>query len=89
MNKVLLMAMMIFFFSIADTFAGTIQYLGTGRPAEQMKITYSRDKGSSWKTVYIKMGQTLSIPPDATHLNINNVPCDPKRNYKIKDGNVF
>jgi hypothetical protein len=69
--------------------AATIQYIGGGRNEAPVAISFSRNNGSSWQNAKVGPGQTLTVPPDATHLNINNVPYDPKRNYKIRKGNVF
>lgn len=69
--------------------AGSIQYIGTGRSAPKVKVTFSRNNGASWEYKEVKPGQTYHVPKDATHLRIDNVPLDPKRNYKVKDGNVF
>ncbi len=69
--------------------ASTIQYIGTGKPAKTIEIAFSRNKGASWTKKTIKPGQVVSVPPDATHLYIDNNPRNPSQNYKIKDGFVF
>lgn len=69
--------------------AGSIQYIGTGRAAPKVKVTFSRNNGATWEHKEVRPGQTYTVPKNATHLRIDNVPFDPKRNYKVKDGNVF
>ena len=72
-----------------QVYAGSIQYIGTGRNAPKVKVTFSRNNGATWEHKEVKPGQTYNVPKDATHLRIDNVPFDPKRNYKVKEGNVF
>lgn len=69
--------------------AGSIQYIGTGRTAPKVKVTFSRNNGATWEHKEVKPGQIFTFPKDTTHLRIDNVPFDPKRNYKVKEGNVF
>lgn len=69
--------------------AASIHYLGNGKGGPAVKVTYSRSHGGKWEHKTMKPGQTFSIPKDATHLRIDNVPYNPKKNYKIKDGNVY
>lgn len=73
----------------SNVLAGTIQYVGTGRSNPPAQVTFSRNNGASWQNLEIKPGQAFNVPRDTTHLYINNVPRDPRLNYKIKDGNVF
>lgn len=73
----------------SSAFAGVIQYIGTGRPAPAVEVTFSRNNGASWQKTEVKPGQAFHVPRDATHLNINGVPRDPKRDYKVKEGNVY
>ena len=89
MKKILFLTAFLFIFSITNAFAGSIQFIGTGKKCDQVKVSFSRNKGASWQNVQIKMGQTFNVPRDATHLTINNVPYDPKKNYKVRDGNVY
>jgi len=77
------------FFLTGNAYAASIQYIDTGKESPKIKITCSRNNGASWKQDYIKKGQTYMVPPDATHLMINDIPRDPKRNYKVKEGNVY
>ncbi len=67
---------------MSNTFAGTIQYIGTGRSSLPVAVKISRNNGSTWNTVQVKPGQTYNIPRDATHLMINEVPRDPKKIIK-------
>lgn len=87
--KNLLIAILGTFLFASSAFAGSIQHIGTGKPAPAVQVTFSRNNGASWQKTEVKPGQTFQVPRDATHLNINNVPRDPKRDYKVKDGNVF
>mgnify|MGYP006916307965 CR=1 FL=1 len=89
MKKVLLITAFLSIFGITNALAGSIQYIGTGTKGEPIKVSFSRNKGASWQNVQVKMGQTFNVPRDATHLTINNVPYDPKKNYKIRDGHVY
>lgn len=73
----------------SSVLAASIQYISTGRQAPEMRITFSRNGGASWQQGAVRPGQVFNVPPDATHLTINGVPRDPKRNWKVKDGNVF
>jgi len=79
----------IFCFSVNSGYAATIQYIGTGKKEVPVEISFSRNNGTTWKNAKVVPGQTFAVPSDATHLNINNVPRDPKKNYKIREGNVF
>lgn len=89
MKKIVLLLVIASFLGISAAQAGSIQYIGTGRDAPKVKVSFSRNKGASWEHREVKPGQTFSVPGDATHLRIDNVPLDPKRNYKVKDGHVF
>ena len=87
MKKILLI--IIFIITATSVDAETIQYIDTGKKSPCVKIVFSRNNGSSWKENIIRKGQSCNLPKDVTNLFINNVPYDPKKNYKIKDGNVF
>lgn len=89
MKKIALFLALASFLGASAAQAGTIQYIGTGRDAPKVKVSVSRNRGASWEHKEVKPGQTYTVPKDATHLRIDNVPLDPKRNYKVKDGNVF
>lgn len=89
MKKILLLVMVVFLFSGSNANAGAIQYIDTGRQSPKIKVSFSRNNGASWKHDVIKKGQIYNVPRDATHLMINDIPRNPKRNYKVKDGNVF
>ncbi|WP_165071993.1 hypothetical protein [Desulfovibrio sp. ZJ200] len=69
--------------------AGSIQYLSSGRKAPPVKVTFSTNNGGIWEHRVLKPGQICTFPKGTTHLRIDNVPFDPKRNYKVKEGNVF
>ena len=69
--------------------SATIQYIGSGKKDAPVDISFSRNAGSTWQNAKVGPGQTFTVPPDATHLNIKNIPYDPKKNYKIREGNVF
>lgn len=89
MKKIILFLALAYFLGIPAAQAGSVQYIGTGCAAPKVKVSFSRNKGATWEHKEIKPGQTFSVPRDATHLRIDNVPLDPRRNYKVKDGNVF
>lgn len=89
MKKLVLFLVLATFLGSAVAQAASIQYIGTGRNAQKVKVTYSRNNGATWEHKEVKPGQTFNVPKDATHLKIDNVPHDPRRNYKVKDGNVF
>lgn len=88
MKKVIMLFLVAFLISPAVAMGAVIQYIGTGRPNPAIEVKVSRNNGSSWEKKAIKPGQTYHIPPDATHLEINNAPRNPKQNYKVKDGNI-
>lgn len=88
MKKVLATVLCSFLFA-SSVFAASIQYVGTGKVNQPLRVSLSRNNGATWQKAEVKPGQTFNVPRDTTHLNINNVPRDPKRNYKVKDGNVF
>ena len=69
--------------------AASVQYLGEGRKEPTARITISRNNGKTWEHKELKPGQVYTIPKDTTHLQINNIPYSPSKNYKIKEGNVF
>ena len=79
----------LFCVAASSGYAATIQYIGSGKNDAPVEVSFSRNNGSSWQNAKVGPGQTFSVPSDATHLNINNVPRDPKKNYKIREGNVF
>ena len=79
----------IFCVTVNSGYAGTIQYIASGKKDVPVAISFSRNNGASWQNAKIGPGQTVTVPPDATHLNINNAPYDPKKNLKIREGNVF
>ena len=89
MKKMLILTIFAALFFVTDTLAGTIQYIGTVNKNEPVNVSFSRNRGASWQTVQVKMGQTFNVPRDATNLTINNVPYDPQKNYKVRDGHVF
>lgn len=89
MKKVLFLILVTFLICSTNAFAANIQYIDTGKQSPKIKVSFSRNNGASWKQDYIKKGQTYNVPRNATHLMINDIPRDPKRNYKVKDGNVF
>ena len=72
-----------------ETVMAIIQYIGSGKKDAPAEISFSRNNGATWQKAQVGPGQTFAVPSDATHLNINNVPRDPKKNYKIREGNVF
>jgi len=76
-------------FGVTSGYAATIQYIGSGKKDAPAEISFSRNNGATWQNAKVVPGQTFSVPADATHLNINNAPRDPKKNYKIREGNVF
>ena len=76
-------------FVASAALCASIQYVATGHQSREIKITFSRNNGGTWQGVVVKPGSTYVVPNDATHLTIDGVPRDPKKNYKIKDGNVF
>lgn len=69
--------------------AATIQHFSTGRPQPEVRASFSRNKGAAWQHAVVKPGQAFSVPNDATHLTINDVPRDPRKNWRAKDGSVF
>lgn len=69
--------------------AATIQYIGSGTKEAPVEISFSRNNGSTWQNAKVVPGQTFSVPTDATHLNILNTPRDPRKNYKIREGNIY
>jgi hypothetical protein len=73
----------------ATALAATIHYIGSGKKDAPVAISFSRNNGASWRNAKVGPGQTFTVPADATHLTIDNVPRDPKKNYKIREGNVF
>ena len=89
MKKYALFLLLTVILSAAQVNAGSIQYIGTGRTAPKVKVTFSRNNGATWEHKEVKAGQTFNFPKDTTHLRIDNVPFDPKRNYKVKEGNVY
>lgn len=89
MKKVLFLIIITFLICPVTIFAASIQYIDTGKASPKVKISFSRNNGASWKQDYIKKGQSYNVPRDATHLMINDIPRNPKQNYKVKDGNVF
>ena len=90
MRKFLLFAAFAALLSLpAAAGAASIHYLGNGKGGPAVRIAYSRSNGDKWDYRTMKPGQRFSIPRDATHLRIDNVPYNPKKNYKIKDGNVY
>ena len=88
MKKILTLLVIALLVSPVIATGAVIQYIGTGRPNPAVKVKVSRNNGASWEQKEVKPGQTYHIPPDATHLEINNVPRNPKQNYKVKDGNI-
>lgn len=86
-TAVILLVAMLLVPSVVD--AATIQYVGTGKKVREIDISFSRNNGATWQKKTIKAGQSLAIPPDATHLIIDGVPRDPQGKYKVKDGIVF
>ena len=89
MRFVVIALMLIFCVAVNSGYAATIQYIGSGKKDAPVEISFSRNNGAKWQKAKVSPGQTFAVPPDATHLNINNVPRDPKKNYKIREGNVF
>lgn len=89
MKKLALFLALAMFVGTAVAQAGSIQYIGIGRPAPKVKVAFSRNNGTSWEHKEVRPGQTFHLPKDATHLRIDNVPFNPKKNYKVKEGNVF
>ncbi len=69
--------------------AGKVQYIGQGRPSPPVTVSFSINKGASWKTTEVKPGQTCNVSRSATHLNIDGVPRDPGKTWRVRDGNVF
>ena len=88
MKKIFILIAILGMFGISDVLAGTIQYIGTGRQFPPVNVKISRNNGATWNTVQVKPGQTFNVPRDATHLMINEVPRDPKKSYKVKEGNI-
>jgi len=88
MKKICNIALVITLLLATNSYAASIQYIDTGKRMPPIKITYSRDNGNTWKHTQIRNGQTFNVPRDATHLRINNIPYNPKKNYKVKEGNV-
>ena len=88
MKKTALMSALLLALMATHVHAASIQYIDTGKRMPPIKITYSRDNGNTWRHAQIRNGQTFNVPRDATHLRINNIPYNPKKNYKVKEGNV-
>lgn len=66
--------------------AGSMTYLpGRGAP---VRVAVSTNRGTSWKESLLKPGTTVSWPSTATNLNANGMPLDPKKSYRVKDGNI-
>ena len=86
--KLLLVCMLVALGS-GEACAGVIQYIATGRPSPEVKVSYSRNNGAKWEATVVKPGQVFNVPKDATHLTINGAPRDPRQNYKVKEGNIF
>lgn len=89
MKKLVLFLLLATFLGAAAAQAASIQYIDSGRKAPKVKISFSKNNGASWEYKEVSPGQTYTIPKNATHLRIDNVPYEPSKNYKIKDGNVF
>ena len=79
---------MAFILGESTIYGAAIQYIGNGKGEPKVKITWSRNNGTRWETKILVPGQTFQIPRDATNLKIDNVPHNPDRNYKIRDGHV-
>lgn len=70
--------------------AGNVRYEpGRSQLSPDMTVSFSTNNGGAWRHVILKPGKGFPVPSGATHLNINGIPLDPKRNYRIKEGNVF
>lgn len=65
-----------------------IRYISEGNKAPTVRVAISRNMGRNWQEQDVNPGQTVPIPPDATNLQINNVPYDPKRDCEIRGGRV-
>lgn len=89
MKKSIAIFLIVFLAKFSLAYGGVIQYIGTGKPNSPVKVSFSRNNGTSWEHKQVKPGQTFSVPKDATNLQINGVPRNPQKNYKVKDGNVF
>lgn len=69
--------------------AGTINYApGRANMSPPVNVAYSTNKGASWQQKMLKPGMTVTWPGTATNLNVNGMPLDPKKNYRVKEGNV-
>lgn len=89
MRYLLLTILAVLFFGVFTTQAGVIQYIGNGKDGPDVKIAFSRSNGDKWERKILKPGQTFHIPKDATHLQINGSPRNPKQNFRVKDGHVY
>ncbi len=69
--------------------AGTINYApGRANMSPPVNVAYSTNKGASWQQKMLKPGMTVTWPGTATNLNVNGMPLDPRKNYRVKEGNV-
>lgn len=89
MKNITVLTLMAFFAASSLAHAAVVQYIGTGRPNPPVKVSFSRNNGASWEHKQVKPGQTFNVPKDATHMQLNGIPRNPQKNYKVKDGNVF
>ncbi len=65
-----------------------VRYISEAQKALPVKVAVSRNHGRNWQEKDLSPGQTFPIPPDATNLQINNVPYDPKRDCEVRGGRV-
>lgn len=69
--------------------AGSMTYVpGRANMSPPMNVAFSTNRGSSWQQKTLKPGTTVSWPATATNLNVNGMPLDPKKNYRVKEGNI-
>lgn len=78
------------FLCASKALAGTVRYEpGRSRLSPDMTVSFSTNNGGAWRQVVLKPGKGFSVPSGATHMNINGIPLDPGRSYRIKEGNIF
>lgn len=65
-----------------------IRYIGGAGNSPAVNVAVSMSHGYSWQEKTLVSGQSFSIPPNATNLQMNNVPYDPKKNYEIRNGKI-
>lgn len=92
MNTILIctVAAIAVFLCAGKALAGTVRYEpGRKQLSPDMVLSISTNHGGAWRQTVLKPGRTVPIPSGATHMNINGIPLDPKKSYRIKEGNVF